>query len=127
MINRSLFDSLGGFCDEYFMYYEETDLCCRVAQAGYRCYNVPSANICHFDGASFDNQKSVSRFVMLEKSRQIYLRRNVGKFIRYLCNRIHIIGLQLKIRLVKDVRYRELYQTELQIAKTSCKHRSENH
>lgn len=127
MINRTLFDSLGGFCDEYFMYYEETDLCCRVAHAGYRCYNIPSAKIFHFDGASFDSPTGIktSRYIMLENSRQIYLRRNVGKAVRYLCNRIHIIGLRLKIRLVKDPRYREIYHTELRIAKTACKHRSE--
>lgn len=51
---RSLFTSLGGFDKAFFMYYEETELCWRIKQAGHRMYSVPQARIAHVKGASLE-------------------------------------------------------------------------
>jgi GT2 family glycosyltransferase/glycosyltransferase involved in cell wall biosynthesis len=53
MIKSSLFERLGKF-DEHFApaYYEDTDLCFRVRQAGYRTVVQPASEIVHFEGAS---------------------------------------------------------------------------
>lgn len=120
MLSKWLFDSLGGFLEDYFMYYEETDLCCRIDRSGYKCFNVPEAKIYHFDGASFSKERGVNinRFLMLEKSRQIYLRKNVNQLTRYLCDKIRKASLRLRIRFVNDVRYKERYREELQLLKS---------
>jgi GT2 family glycosyltransferase/glycosyltransferase involved in cell wall biosynthesis len=53
MIRAELFARLGRF-DEYYapMYYEDTDLCFRVRQAGYRVVVQPASEVVHFEGAS---------------------------------------------------------------------------
>ena len=53
MMRSSLFARLGKF-DEHFApaYYEDTDLCFRVRQAGYRTVVQPASEIVHFEGAS---------------------------------------------------------------------------
>ncbi len=65
MIRRSLFDDVGRF-DELFLpaYYEDTDLCFRVRQRGYRVVVQPAAEIVHFEGASSgtSTKSGVKRF-----------------------------------------------------------------
>lgn len=50
MTKAHLFRSMGGFDRRFFMYMEDTDLCLRLARAGYRNYFVPSAGGVHLWG-----------------------------------------------------------------------------
>jgi GT2 family glycosyltransferase len=43
---------VGGFDPRFFLYFEETDLCLRVAKAGYQLWTCPSAVTTHLGGAS---------------------------------------------------------------------------
>lgn len=52
MVKRSVFDSVGGFDEDFFMYYEETELSYRIMKKGFKIANVPEAKITHFEGAS---------------------------------------------------------------------------
>jgi GT2 family glycosyltransferase len=52
MIRHSIFNSIGGFSEDYFMYGEDLDLCYRVARSGYKNYFVPSATVIHHGGGS---------------------------------------------------------------------------
>lgn len=47
MIDHGLFDRIGQFDRRYFMYMEDTDLCFRLGQSGYRNLFVPSAGGAH--------------------------------------------------------------------------------
>lgn len=52
LIDRQLWDSLGGFDESFFMYGEDTDLCMRATAAGYPCLLCPEAQIIHYGGRS---------------------------------------------------------------------------
>lgn len=52
LIQRKLWDRLGGFDPLFFMYGEEADLCLRAAQLGAQPAITPNATIIHFGGAS---------------------------------------------------------------------------
>lgn len=52
MLLKSAYDEIGGFDEEFFMYYEETDLLARLRKAGYTTYIVPQSKIIHLEGAS---------------------------------------------------------------------------
>lgn len=54
MITKALFDEIGGFNGDIFMYYEDVDLCSRVRRMGKKCYSVPQAKIQHLEGQSFN-------------------------------------------------------------------------
>lgn len=45
--SRDLFDRIGGFDEDYFMYYEDVDFCLRARRAGYQSYFLPSAKAVH--------------------------------------------------------------------------------
>ncbi|MGB9775681.1 MAG: glycosyltransferase family 2 protein [Anaerolineae bacterium] len=46
-VRRSVWEELGGFCEAFYMYYEETDLSWRARRAGYRCLHVPDSIVYH--------------------------------------------------------------------------------
>ena len=56
VVRKSAFDEVGGFSPEYFMYYEDTDLCKKLAMVGYKVRFVPEAKIVHLLGGSITTQ-----------------------------------------------------------------------
>ncbi len=51
-IPASVFKWMGGFDERYFMYYEEVDLCRRMARAGYSVWYWPELKAMHIGGES---------------------------------------------------------------------------
>lgn len=47
LVRRDLFDQLGGFDENYFMYFEDVDLGYRIGQAGMRNIFEPDAEVTH--------------------------------------------------------------------------------
>ncbi|MDP4227071.1 MAG: glycosyltransferase family 2 protein [Bacteroidota bacterium] len=47
LIKTQLIKEIGGFDPEYFLYWEETDLCIRITKYGYKIIYVPKAKIWH--------------------------------------------------------------------------------
>lgn len=53
MVDASLFKELGGFDETYApAYYEETDLCMQIRQAGYKVIFQPAAKLIHYEFGS---------------------------------------------------------------------------
>jgi GT2 family glycosyltransferase len=57
MTRRSLFEQIGGWDEEYFMFFEGPDYCRRVRQAGFRVCYVPEAVCDHQGGHSHSSEK----------------------------------------------------------------------
>lgn len=53
LLRRSAFEAVGGFDDGYFMFFEDLDLCERLAEAGWSSVYAPSARVVHEGGASW--------------------------------------------------------------------------
>jgi len=52
MIRPAVFAAIGGFDENYFLYFEETDLCYRARQAGFPTWYVPESRVMHIMGQS---------------------------------------------------------------------------
>jgi len=50
LVRREAFEAVGGFDPHYFMYFEDVDLCDRLARAGWSAVYVPSAVVEHTGG-----------------------------------------------------------------------------
>jgi GT2 family glycosyltransferase len=57
VMSRELFEGLGGFDEEFFLYMEDTDLSWRTRLAGYRCLCVPSSVVLHDYALRFGPRK----------------------------------------------------------------------
>lgn len=91
MMPASLFHSIGGFSPEFFMYYEETDLCRRISHSGYRIMSIPEARIQHLEGGSFSPDPAAiqARRRRAEHGRETYYRRNVPPLRRHTANLLY--------------------------------------
>lgn len=52
ILKKEVFETVGGFDENIFMYVEETEWCYRVRKAGYQIVYWPQAAIIHYGGAS---------------------------------------------------------------------------
>ncbi|OBQ19853.1 glycosyltransferase family 2 protein [Anabaena sp. AL93] len=69
-IRADLFNLLGGFDEKFFMYFEESDLCQRVRNEGYKILYTPHVSLIHIRGYSV---KKISNKMAVEYRRsQIY-------------------------------------------------------
>ena len=107
MIRTSLFNSLGGFSSDFFLYYEDTDLCRRVEKAGYKITSVPTAKIIHLEGGSCDF-KPINPVTINyeEQGRSIYLRRHASFVNRVISNAIHLSIYTLGIIFTRNPFFR---------------------
>lgn len=47
LVKKAVFEKIGKLSEDYFLYYEDTDFCCRARKAGYKCLYVPLSKIYH--------------------------------------------------------------------------------
>ncbi len=52
MFTREVYEKVGGFDPQFFMYGEDLDLCYRVQSAGYKVFYTPITEIIHYKGES---------------------------------------------------------------------------
>ncbi len=77
LIRRSLFDSLGGFDERFFVYFEEVDLSFRARKQGFSSYFLTDARAFHKGGGSTDQIKATRLFYVL-RSRILYSYKHFG-------------------------------------------------
>jgi len=78
MTGREVFQKVGGFSEEYFMYYEDIDYCLKVGRAGWKNYFVPTAAVTHHGGKSSGGDYSRFSTVMMAESGWRFLRKQRG-------------------------------------------------
>ena len=84
MITKSTFEKVGSFSPDFFLYFEETDLCLRILKLKSKVMNIPDAKIIHLEGLSFDFELPQVHNYM--KGKQVYYKKNFGVFTRFLLN-----------------------------------------
>ena len=94
MVRKELIDRLGGMDEDFFLFYEETELCRRISRAGYRIVSVPDAHIIHMEGQTIDRMNIRRKYMM--RSRDIYLRKCCPPFERHTANAILFISSMLR-------------------------------
>jgi N-acetylglucosaminyl-diphospho-decaprenol L-rhamnosyltransferase len=70
-MRRGVFESLGGFDERFFVYYEEMDLSLRAQQAGWRTRYLAEPTAYHRGGGTTDQVKAKRMFYSL-RSRMLY-------------------------------------------------------
>jgi hypothetical protein len=82
MIKRSIYNQMGGFDQNFFMYCEDDDLCRRLMKAGYKNAVLTGAKIIHLEGSSSTTNKK--RLRMYYKSQSYYWQKHNGTSARVL-------------------------------------------
>ncbi len=78
LLKSEVFRKLGGFRSEFFMYWEDADLCYRASRAGLANVFVPDARVVHHGGCSSQSQVSGFSAVMMRVAGVMYFSLNEG-------------------------------------------------
>jgi N-acetylglucosaminyl-diphospho-decaprenol L-rhamnosyltransferase len=62
LLRRSAFEQVAGFDEHYWMYWEDADLCRRLAASGWKVEFEPAANVHHATGASGTSERTIQAF-----------------------------------------------------------------
>ena len=82
---KSVLDAVGLFDEDFFMYFEETDLCKRIKDRGYDIKFVKNAQIKHIEGSS--SPKNIEKLKMIKESELLYFRKHHPQkvlFVKYI-------------------------------------------
>jgi GT2 family glycosyltransferase len=120
LIKHSVFEVIGGFDPDYFLYGEDTDICLKLRLAKYEIGFAEDVRIMHVGGASEFGANTLEKW--LRKKRGLYLfftkhldTRDVIRIakVETLKSRIYLFGLQCKYLFNRN-NASQLYLTELE-------------
>lgn len=85
IFKREVYEKLGGFDENFFMYTEDEELCYRVHKIGYKILYTPDILITHLEGRSNTN-KSINEFLIRTKleSEFYYFKKHFRNKVVYL-------------------------------------------
>ena len=76
LVRRAAFDAVGGFDEDFFLYYEDADFTRRVASAGWILVWAERAVVRHRGGSSIPSSSSPA---LAARGRALYYRKRVGR------------------------------------------------
>jgi hypothetical protein len=116
MLKRDVFQRVGGFTEDYFMYGEDADLCLKVSKIGLQNYYDPEAVVVHYGGSSSGQAASGFSAMMMRESIWRFFRRwhgeRYGNCYRFamLCAatvRLAFLGMLFVVRELRPRRQRK--------------------
>ena len=75
LVRQEAIKQVGMMDEQFFMYFEETDWCCRFKQAGWKVMFTPDAEIIHLGGAS-TNQAKPKMVMQWRKSMLLFFKKH---------------------------------------------------
>ena len=81
MVKREIFERTGGFDENFFMYFEDEDLCRRLSDSGYKNAVLSTARLIHYEGQSSTSLKKKKFYY---KSQNYYWQKHYGRFLTIL-------------------------------------------
>ena len=78
MVSAENFKKIGGFDEQFFLFFEEDDISKKIKNLGYKIYILSKARLFHEVGASTKQSENTSKF--FAKSRFLYFKKNFGTF-----------------------------------------------
>ena len=76
LIHNSVFDRLGKIDERYFMYWDDTDWCVRVADAGLKILYVPTAIMWHKVSSSTGGMASKVKLYYMNRNKLYFLKKH---------------------------------------------------
>ena len=83
-LRKNLLEEIGSFDEDFFMYYEDTDLCARILKNNYNNIILPYVNIIHLESKSTKNNNK--KITMMKKSEKLYHKKHSNILLQLLIN-----------------------------------------
>ena len=103
-IRRAVYEQLNGFDERFFMYCEDTDLCYRAWQAGYKVVYYPEPKIIHAIGRSTDLVAN-KMIITFHKSMYLFYKKHYARKTFLLLRPLVPVALALRASLFLTKNY----------------------
>jgi GT2 family glycosyltransferase len=100
MVRRSVFERVGMFSVEYFMYVEDLDLCYKITKAGSSIHYLPGFCVTHHGGRSSNKQEPYFASLRQRQATLTFFRRRKGAIYAHFYRAALAVGASLRIVLV---------------------------
>ena len=97
LLRREAFEAVGGFDEDYFMFFEDVDLGDRLGRAGWENLYVPSVQVTHVGGTSW-RAKPASMISAHHASAARYVARRYPRWYQWPVRQAAVLGLRLRER-----------------------------
>mgnify|MGYP000921928685 CR=1 FL=1 len=97
-IRREIYDTIGGFDPQFFLYYEETDWQYQMAKIGWKRVLIPGPKIIHLEGQS-SKPKNIKSLSYMKISSLKFMKKNSG-ICSYLLLKINLLIIALLLFLL---------------------------
>jgi hypothetical protein len=77
MIRKEVYERIGGFDQQFFMYGEDLDICFRAQKAGYKVFYVHTTEIIHYKGES-TKRSSIDETKVFYDAMQLFVRKHLS-------------------------------------------------
>ena len=78
MVKHQVLDRVGGFDEDFFMYYEDEDLCQRIRDVGKKVVYFPKIKILHWGSQSVGSKKTQKKYFY--ESQEYYFQKHLGRW-----------------------------------------------
>ncbi len=95
LFRKSVLDKIGGFDEQFFLMYEDIDLCKRTLEAGYSILYWPDVSITHLGGSSWKQEK-VETYANSHASALKYIKKHYPGSLWYV-KLVVQLGMELRI------------------------------
>lgn len=121
MIRKDLFELIGGFDRNFFMYFEEVDLCKRVRELNSNIICLPNVDILHYGGRSTADSKRVasdSKLKIITNSANYFLEKHYSKPYRSIYKSLYflvVLSRVVEFSILNDQEKLRMWKTELRM------------
>ncbi len=103
-IRKDIFNAIGGFDEDFFMYYEDTEICFRLKKYGYTLSIIPSVEIIHLVSVYREKNKEINydKVKLIAKSRKMFFKKCYGRMQAELSKLFYSLQIVLLGLIGKD-------------------------
>jgi GT2 family glycosyltransferase len=78
LVRRPVLEQVGSFDEQFFMYCEDVDLCCRISRVGWKLFYLSEAEILHLGGGASSAAAGAFSVLMTCESFSKFMRKHYG-------------------------------------------------
>jgi len=102
LMKRDVFEKVGMFSTDYFMYSEDVDLCYKLSREGFKNYYVGQATIVHYGGRSSAPEWQT---VMKTKAELLFCEKRYGHFYGFMFRITSALNALARLTLIAMLRF----------------------
>jgi len=115
MLKRTIYETIGGLDERFFLYAEDVDWCIRIKDSGWKIFCHPSSEVVHIGGVSSENN-IYSLLTARYKSNLYFAKKHFSSSKLFILRLIVLSGLFFRLILIPVIKFMKPNECRLRMA-----------